>query len=128
MGQLMVGTSRRNITPPVGAWLAGYGSRDHGAEGVRDELLARVTVLGDGATEAATICRDVLDVEDHEMAMLAVRLEEPTGLTHEQVFVANTHTHSGPTTHLPKMRRTASEGVLVEQSVKALERVKGMVR
>lgn len=99
MGKLLVGTSKRNITPPVGAWLAGYGSRDHGAEGVRDELYTRVTVLSDGETEAAIICRDLLDVEDNEMAMLASRLQERTGLAHEQLFVANTHTHSGPTTH-----------------------------
>ena len=99
MGQLMLGTSRRNITPPVGAWMAGYGARDHGAEGVCDELHARVLVLDDGSTRAAIICRDLCDVEEHEMQMLAARLQERTGLGREQVLVANTHTHSGPSTH-----------------------------
>jgi neutral ceramidase len=99
MGQLKLGTSKRNITPPVGAWQAGYAGRDHGAEGVRDELYARALYLHDGETQAAIVCRDLCDVEANEMDLLAAKVKEMVGLEREQLFIANTHTHSGPQTH-----------------------------
>ena len=98
MGQLMVGASRRNITPPVGAWMAGFGNRDHGAECIHDELHARVTVLDDGNTQAAIVCRDLCFSGEGEMDLLADMVREATGLEREQLFVADSHTHSGPTT------------------------------
>lgn len=99
MGQLMVGAVRRNITPPVGAWMAGYGNRDHGAEGVHDELYLRALFLCDGETCAALVCRDLCDTENDEFDLLAEMFEARVGLTREQIFIANTHTHSGPSTH-----------------------------
>ncbi|MBD3291896.1 MAG: hypothetical protein GF393_03165, partial [Armatimonadia bacterium] len=98
MGELMVGVARRNITPPVGASMAGYAGRDHGAEGVRDELWVRAIFLCDGVNCAALVCRDVLDTDNAEMDLLAEVFEERLGLTREQLFIANTHTHSGPRT------------------------------
>ena len=67
MGELMVGVARRNITPPVGASMAGYAGRDHGAEGVRDELWVRAIFLCDGENCAALVCRDVLDTDNAEI-------------------------------------------------------------
>ena len=32
------GVAASNITPPVGINMAGFASRDHGAEGIHDEL------------------------------------------------------------------------------------------
>lgn len=98
MGQLMVGVSRRNITPPVGASMAGYAGRDHGAEGVRDELWLRALFLCDGENCAALLSRDLLFTENEEMDLLADLFEERLGLAREEVFIANTHTHSGPNT------------------------------
>lgn len=98
MGELMVGVARRNITPPVGASMAGYAGRDHGAEGVRDELWVRAMFLCDGESCAALISRDVLDTDNAEMDLLADVFEERFGLVREQLFIANTHTHSGPQT------------------------------
>ncbi len=99
MGQLRGGTCKRNITPPVGAWMAGYGGRDHGAEGVHDELFARVIVLDDGETQLAIVIRDLCFSENNELAMLAERVQERAGIGREHLFVADTHTHSGPDTH-----------------------------
>jgi len=98
MGQLKVGISKRNITPPVGAWLAGYAGRDHGAEGVHDELYARAVFLDDGDTQAAIVCRDLCDAEANEMDLLAQKVKERVGLERKQLFIANSHTHSGPRT------------------------------
>ncbi len=98
MGQLKVGTARRNITPPVGAWLAGYAGRDHGSEGVHDELYARAVLLDDGDTQAAIVSRDLCVLEANEMDLLADKVKHLVGLERDQLFIANTHTHSGPQT------------------------------
>ena len=98
MGELKVGTSKRNITPPVGAWLAGYAGRDHGSEGVHDELYARAVFLDDGETQAAIVCRDLCVLEANEMDLLADKVKDLVGLERDQLFIANTHTHSGPQT------------------------------
>jgi len=99
MGELKVGAVRRNITPPVGAMMAGYAGRDHGAEGVHDELFVRVLFLDDGQTQAALVCRDLCDTQGGEMELLAGRFEERLGLARDRLFIANTHTHSGPGTY-----------------------------
>ena len=98
MGELMVGVTRRNITPPVGASMAGYAGRDHGAEGVHDELWLRALFLCDGDNCAALLSRDLLFTRGEEMDLLAEAFEERLGLAREQLFTANTHTHSGPNT------------------------------
>ncbi|MGC9319018.1 MAG: neutral/alkaline non-lysosomal ceramidase N-terminal domain-containing protein [Armatimonadota bacterium] len=98
MGELRVGISRRNITPPVGASMAGYAARDHGAEGVRDELWLRALFLDDGDAQAVLMCRDVCDTQRGEMDLLEGMFEQRMGLKPEQLFIANTHTHSGPST------------------------------
>lgn len=98
MGQLMVGVARRNITPPIGAMLAGYAGRDHGAEGVHDELFVRALFLCDGETCAVLLSRDLCDAENREFDMLAAMFEERMDLGRDRLFVASTHTHSGPST------------------------------
>ncbi len=99
MGQLMVGAVRRNITPPIGAWMAGYAGRDHGAEGVHDELFVRALFLCDSDDCAALVIRDLCDIEDAEFDLLAGMFEQRLGLGRDRLFIANTHTHSGPSTH-----------------------------
>ncbi|MFW5868583.1 MAG: neutral/alkaline non-lysosomal ceramidase N-terminal domain-containing protein [Armatimonadota bacterium] len=98
MGQLVLGVARRNITPPVGASMAGYAGRDHGAEGVRDELWVRALFLCDGENCAALLSRDLLFTKSDEMELLAEIFEERLDLARDQLFIANTHTHSGPDT------------------------------
>lgn len=98
MGQLIVGTSRRNITPPIGASMAGYAGRDHGAEGVRDELFVRAIFLCDGDNCAVLLSRDLCMAGEGELDLLAEMFDKRMGLSRNQLFIANTHTHSGPST------------------------------
>ena len=98
MSELVVGVARRNITPPVGASMAGYAGRDHGAEGVHDELWVRALFLCDGENCAALLSRDTLSTRNEEMDLLAEVFERRLGLERDQIFIANTHTHSGPAT------------------------------
>ena len=98
MSEFMAGVARRNITPPVGASMAGYAGRDHGAEGVHDELWVRALFLCDGTNCAALLCRDVLDTQAGEMDLLSEVFEQRLGLAPDRLFIGNTHTHSGPST------------------------------
>lgn len=98
MAQLMVGVARRNITPPIGAIMAGYAARDHGAEGVHDELFVRALFVCDGETCAVLLARDLCDVENREFDLLADMFAERMNLGRDRLFIANTHTHSGPRT------------------------------
>ncbi len=98
MSELVVGVARRNITPPVGASMAGYAGRDHGAEGVHDELWVRALFLCDGENCAALLSRDLLSTRNEEMDLLAEVFERRLGLERDEIFIANTHTHSGPAT------------------------------
>jgi len=49
------GCAKVNITPPVGAWLSGYGGRDKPSDGIVDELYARALVLDNGINSIAII-------------------------------------------------------------------------
>jgi len=129
MGELMVGAVRRNITPPVGASMSGYGGRTHGAEGVHDELWLRALFLCDGTNCAALICRDVLDTDNAEMELLAETFERRLGLTRDQLFIANTHTHSGPATDFGEDADNRAYGAaLAEVCVGAVEEARANVR
>ncbi len=98
MGKLSVGTVKTDITPPVGTPMAGYAGRDHGAEGVHDNLFARVVVLDDGNTQAVIVSCDLIDICREGLVVLEELVADSTGLPPEALFVAHSHTHSGPTT------------------------------
>lgn len=97
MAPLLAGAARVNITPYVGAFLAGFAGRDHGSEGVGDELHARAVVLEAGETTAALVACDLIGLSEASVAAIRERVEQATGIPGGHVMVACTHTHSGPT-------------------------------
>ena len=98
MSELRAGVGRANITPYVGAFLAGFGGRDHGCEGVHDELHAKALVVASGETAAAIVACDLIGLTADSIAAVRERVEKATGIPGGHVMVACTHTHSGPTT------------------------------
>ena len=97
MPELSAGVAKANITPYVGAFQAGFGGRDHGSEGVHDELHARAVVLHAGQTAAAVVACDLIGLSGGSVAAVRERVERATDIPGENVMVACTHTHSGPT-------------------------------
>ena len=93
---LLAGTARACITPPVGFSMGGYGARDHGSEGVHDDLLTKALYLNDGYREVAIITGDLLGLRAPQVARVRHLVEALTGLAADQVFVACSHTHGGP--------------------------------
>jgi hypothetical protein len=97
---LVAGTSRVEITPPIGSMMAGFPHRPSGearrAEGVHDPLMARVLCLSDGETTIAWVAADVLffDRVDVERIRRTVGKTIPDLSGPRLMFAAN-HTHSG---------------------------------
>lgn len=97
MAQLLAGTARASITPYVGAFLAGFGNRDRGCEGVHDELFARALVLQAGDAAVAIVSCDLIGLTRESVEAIRRQTEAATGIPAGSVMLACTHTHSGPT-------------------------------
>ncbi|MFW6163772.1 MAG: neutral/alkaline non-lysosomal ceramidase N-terminal domain-containing protein [Planctomycetota bacterium] len=97
MAQLLAGAARATFTPYVGAWMAGFASRDHGCEGVHDDLYARALVLRAGETTVGLVGCDLIGLSPDSVARVRQRVEAECDIAADHVMVACTHTHSGPT-------------------------------
>jgi hypothetical protein len=96
MPTLKAATARANLTPYVGVCLSGFGGRDHGAEGIHDELWAKALVLEAGDTRVALVSCDLIGLTLESVAGIRQRTEAMCGLPGDHVVLAATHTHSGP--------------------------------
>ena len=85
-----------NITPPVGAWLSGYGGRDKPSEGVVDELYARALVLDNRSNSIAIISVDLLWIPLEMTSQVREILTDKIGIPEQNILICATHTHFGP--------------------------------
>ena len=91
------GVARVKITPRENVWLAGYGNRDHPAEGVRQDIWAKALALEDGSGRTGVIVGiDVCAVDREFYEEFAGRIAARHGLGRDQVILNCSHTHSGP--------------------------------
>lgn len=95
---LSVGFSKSNISPPIGAPLAGFAAREGFCEGIHDELYARSMVLESGAAAIAFVSLDVLALPSGFVNLVREKIEASTGIKRDLVVIASTHTHAGPVT------------------------------
>jgi hypothetical protein len=93
---LRAGFGRADITPKLGSDLTGYGGRKHGATGVHDHLLARALVLEDAGGTWALISIDFCYLFPQSVAEIRNSISRRVGIPASNVFIATTHTHSGP--------------------------------
>lgn len=98
MSQLTAGTAAVDVTPPLGVNMGGYASRDHGAEGIHDRLMAKGLALADGDTTLLLVTCDIISFDYGVIDPLMERIEAATGVPRSHVLVCNSHTHSGPLT------------------------------
>lgn len=91
------GSARVKITPETPMWMAGYGGRDHVAEGTTSDLFAKAVVLEDArGVRAALISLDLVGIDRTLTAAITQRLEKTHQLKREQVAISTSHTHCGP--------------------------------
>ncbi len=90
---LRAGVARRDITPPPGVPLAGYGAR-HPKEntGAREALHVTALTLAAGPLAVTVVGGDLLLT----LPKLTTAVREATGLPPEALYFTASHTHSGP--------------------------------
>ena len=115
---LRAGTYAQVITPPVGTSLSGY-FHDRVSTGVHDDLLAKALVLDDGTTQLAIVVCDVLRVQRPEILKARELASKVTGIPAGNIFIASTHTHTGP--------ELSIERPLVPVNEKYLAEIPGMI-
>jgi len=91
---LLIGVATRDITPPIGAVLVGYGSRISTSVGhpLRAEALA--VRCGDEAWALVTL--DLCALSSPFVQQIRAAISERISLAPEAILIACTHTHSGP--------------------------------
>ncbi len=93
--QFRAGFSRVNVTPPLGIAISGY-FLDRFASDVLDELEANVLAVSFANQRAVLIALDNLMIDQTQMQQYRKAISEETGIAYEAVFIACTHTHTGP--------------------------------
>ena len=91
------GIATAKITPEEPLWLAGYGSRDHPAEGTLHDLWIKALALeaADGR-RAVVVTSDLLGFPKIMSDRICAELDTRCGLNRSQVMLTSSHTHSGP--------------------------------
>ncbi len=94
---MLKGSSKKlNITPPVGLKMSGFGERDHGSEGVLNELYANVLVLADGHQKVALVTLDIIFVDREFVKYVRETVSAQTDIPASGILLNASHTHSGP--------------------------------
>lgn len=119
---LRAGTGKAVITPPLGTLLAGYGYRDHGAEGVLDDLELRAFWFEADTAPEGPLCIVTADLIGFDAELTeAIRgdLSRAYPVAPHAVMLAASHTHSGPQT---SSTLAAAGGLPVPEYVAELRR------
>ena len=92
---LEVGFARVNITPPLGIPIAGY-YQLRLARTVLDELELSALAVSDGQETALIYSVDLLELKSEFCEKMLKAAADELGLKQSNIFVACTHTHTGP--------------------------------
>lgn len=92
---LQVGFSQIDITPPLGVKIAGY-FEERIADCVHDPLYATAVVFDDGVSRAVVMSLDLLGIPQAFMGPLRTKIADAAGTVPAGVYLACTHTHTGP--------------------------------
>ncbi len=101
-GSLRAGAARVDITPPGDAALPmnGYAGRTQGFRAIHDPVYVRAIVLDDGATQAALVAWESLNVPDAVWAEVSARVATDLKIRPENLLLAAVHDHAAPTLDL----------------------------
>lgn len=92
--RLLIGVAARDITPPVGAILVGYGSRI--STSVGHPLRAEALAVRRGDQGWALVTSDLCALSSPFVRMIREAVSERIPLASEAILIACDHTHSGP--------------------------------
>jgi Neutral/alkaline non-lysosomal ceramidase, N-terminal len=92
---LRIGAAAVKITPPVGTPMAGY-YFERAAEGVHDELFAKVLVLEQGDMRAAMVSLDLISTPIGLVEEIRKEIDRTKTVPGRYVMISATHAHTGP--------------------------------
>ena len=121
MSALLFGQSQVVITPPFGTLLVGYPERDHGCEGVHDDLYAKVWAFSDGRQEAVLAFLDLAGLDRETTRRVRDRVAAAVQTSPRHIHLNYTHSHSAPASFpaaLDNMYQPAADPVLEETLVR----------
>lgn len=95
--KLMLGVSRRDITPEIGGNLMGYNPNIY-SEKVNDNLTATAFVFEYGKTKAAMVSITLCVIGGDICDTLRKQISDTCGIPFENILLSAIHTHSGPIT------------------------------
>ena len=112
---LEIGTSKIEITPPVGYPLYGYPPVK--STGVRDPLQAKAMVFRQGEIQGALLVCDLLGIPRDLSRIVRERVSMQTGIPFQNISVSATHTHTSPgiTRDFKEYALRESSGTLTEE-------------
>ncbi|MDD4109101.1 MAG: neutral/alkaline non-lysosomal ceramidase N-terminal domain-containing protein [Prolixibacteraceae bacterium] len=91
------GIARVIITPEQNMWMAGYGGRDHPAEGKLHDLWAKALAIEDAeGNRGVLVTTDILGFSKGVSDRIRDRAEESYGISRSQIILNSSHTHTGP--------------------------------
>jgi hypothetical protein len=91
------GAAVQVITPDKPMWMAGYGGRDHPAEGKLTELYVKALALEDpDGRRLVLLSSDLVGIPRHLSEAVAAEVARRTGLGRERLMLTVSHTHCGP--------------------------------
>jgi neutral ceramidase len=100
MGNLSVGVSKKDITPPVGTDLSGYIRRFGRSSGIHDPLLANILWVTNGQDQVLLTSLDVMNINHEFSSRAKAAISEEMGIAKKNILLAAIHTHSAPGIHI----------------------------
>ena len=102
MNKLKFGFADTVITPPHPeyVYIDGYGSRSKPADGVRDDLHAKVCAVMKGDKVFLIFSLDLIGLRSYTYDLVTTQIHQITGISKENVALCCIHTHAAPTTGL----------------------------
>ncbi len=96
-GAWKAGVAKIAITPSEPIWLAGFGSRNHPSEGVREEIYVKALALQDeNGTLSVLVTADVVDCQREVWDVVVERSEKQFGISRARLVFNESHNHSAP--------------------------------
>ncbi|MBR6729231.1 MAG: neutral/alkaline non-lysosomal ceramidase N-terminal domain-containing protein, partial [Clostridia bacterium] len=124
---LQLGVSKKDITPEIGGHLYGYGDALFSSS-LHDPLYATAFVFGYGDLQYALINVTVVAVGAELVDEIRTQIQEKTGIPYDNIMIAATHTHSGPSTKKSAgwgdVDRPYCDGIFVPQILSAVTEAK----
>ncbi len=128
---MLLGAAGAVITPSLGTFLAGFGYRNHGAEGVLDDLEVRVLWFQSEEAPSQAACiitADVIGFDNALASRLTEELSHTQSISPSAVLLAASHTHSGPQICANMLGVGVLDPVVVDQVCKAILRTAAEAR